>query len=76
MKLLHDLFRLRSAGLAGVSARRLPIPRDFSVTVPAPLAGPAVERATVVEMPGIRAGRREPASFLRTSRHRRWVSGR
>ena len=76
MKLLHNLFRLRSAGVAGAFARRLPIPRDFSVTVPAPLAGPVVERATVVELPVARVGRREPVSFLRASRHRQWVSGR
>ena len=77
MKLLHDLFRLRPAGVGSASARRLPIPRDFSVTVPAPLIAPLVgERATVVELPVSRAARREPASLLRTSRHRRLVSGR
>jgi hypothetical protein len=77
MKLLHDLFRLPRAGVAAASGRRLTIPRDFSVTVPAPLAGPViVEQATVVELPVARAGRREPASFLRTPRHRRLISGR
>ena len=76
MKLLHDLFRLRPAGVGSASGRRLPVPRDFRVTVPAPLAGAVVEHATVVELPVPRAARREPASFLRTSRQRRWVSGR
>ncbi|MEO8777953.1 MAG: hypothetical protein ABI389_04695 [Rhodanobacter sp.] len=75
MKLLHELFRLRHAGIAGASARRLSIPRDFSITVPAPLAGPVVETSTVVELAVARAARREPASFLKTTRHRRWVSG-
>jgi hypothetical protein len=77
MKLLHDFFRLPRAGVAAVSGRRLTIPRDFSVTVPAPLAGPIfVEQATVVELPVARAGRREPASFPRTPRQRRVASGR
>ena len=76
MKLLHDLFRLRAAGVDSASARRLTIPRDFNITVPAPLAGPVVEHSTVVELPVTCAARREPASFLKTTRHRRWVSGR
>lgn len=76
MKLLHDLFRLPAAGVRSASGRRVPIPRGFSVTVPAPLAGPLVELATAVKLPGAHAVRREPASFLKTSRHRRWVSGR
>ena len=76
MKLLHDLFRLRPAGVGSAFGQRLTIPRDFSVTVPAPLAGPVAEHSTVVELPASRAVRREPASFLKASRHRRLISGR
>lgn len=73
MKLLHDCFRLRLAGLRGASVRAAAALPEFSVTVPAPLAGPAaggLER--VVAAPA----RREPASLLKTPRRRRLGSGR
>ena len=76
MKLLHDLFRLRPAGVARAADRRSMIPRDFSVTVPAPLAGGRIEPSTIVALPDTRSVRREPASFLKTTRRLRWVSGR
>jgi hypothetical protein len=73
MKLLHDFFRLRLAGLRTASARRAAVSPQFSVTVPAPLAKPAgggVERAAAAPV------RREPASFLKVPRRRRLGSGR
>ena len=41
MKLLHDFFRLRLAGLRTASVRGAAVSPQFSVTVPAPLAKPA-----------------------------------
>ena len=72
MKLLHDFLRLRLAGLRTASVRGAAVSPEFSVTVPAPLAKPAggVERVAAVPV------RREPASFLKTPRHRRLGSGR
>ncbi|OHC47002.1 hypothetical protein [Rhodanobacter soli] len=73
MKLLHDFFRLRLAGLRAASVRGAAVSREFSVTVPAPLAKPAgggVERIAAAPV------RREPASFLKAPRHRRLGSGR
>ncbi|MEO8811252.1 MAG: hypothetical protein ABI386_13495, partial [Rhodanobacter sp.] len=75
MKLLRDFFRLRPAGIDGAVDRKLATPHDFSVTVPAPLAGQGVAQSAMVELPGTRTVRREPASFMLTSRRRRFVSG-
>ncbi len=76
MKLLREFFRLRVAGLralldCGAAA-------SLSVTVPAPLSSPAEHRVVVVELPRAHApsARREPASFLKTPRHRRRGAGR
>jgi hypothetical protein len=76
MKLLREFFRLRVAGLRALSRRGAAVP--FSVTVPAPLASPADHGVVVVELPRTHApaARREPASFLKTPRHRRRSSGR
>lgn len=76
MKLLQDFFRLRLAGVRAAAGRPAALPRDFSVTVPAPLAGAAGEPSVPVELPHARADRREPASFLRAPRHRRLGRGR
>lgn len=76
MKLLHDFFRLRPAAVGRAADRGLAHPRDFSVTVPAPLACAALEPTRIAELPATRVVRREPASFLKTSRQRRGVSGR
>jgi len=73
MKLLHDFLRLRLAGLRTASVRGAAVSPEFSVTVPAPLtrqAGGDVERVATASV------RREPASFLKTPRHRRLGSGR
>jgi hypothetical protein len=45
------------------------LPRDFSVTVPAPLVGSAGALPQTVEP--LHHERREPASFLRSPRRRR-----
>ena len=77
MKLLREFFRLRVAGLRALSGRGAAVP--FSVTVPAPLASAADHRGVVVvELPRaqVPAAPREPASFLKTPRHRRWGAGR
>ncbi len=76
MKLLQDFIRLRLAGVRAAAGRPAALPSDFNVTVPAPLAGPANESPAPVEFPRARAQRREPASFLRSSRHLRLGSGR
>jgi hypothetical protein len=73
MKLLHDFFRPRLAGLRTAFVRGAAVSPEFSVTVPAPLAEPAgggIERVTAAP------ARREPASFLKAPRHRRLGSGR
>lgn len=70
MKLLRDFPRLCVAGFRAVTFRRAANPRAYTVTVPAPLAGPSV----VVELPRPRPVvncRREPASFLKAPRHHR-----
>jgi hypothetical protein len=69
MKLLHDFFRWRLAGIRAVASRPAALPRDFSVTVPAPLAGSASASPQTLEP--LRNERREPASFLRSPRRRR-----
>lgn len=78
MKLLRDFFRRRMAGFRGVSGRDAATSREFSVTVPAPLAA---SPAVVVDLPAAAhahamEARREPASFLKAPRHRRRCSGR
>lgn len=75
MKLLRDFSRLCMAGFRVVTVRRAANPRAYTVTVPAPLAGPSV----VVELPRPRSvvnRRREPASFLKAPRHHRLGVGR
>lgn len=76
MKLLRDFFHLRLAGVRMAPSRPASLPHDFSVTVPAPLAEQAAARPVPVELPRTGAPRREPASFLRSSRHLRLGSGR
>lgn len=76
MKLLQDFIRRRLAGLRTAAARPAAVPRDFNVTVPAPLAAPASGSAAQAELPQARIVRREPASFLRSPRHLRLGSGR
>ncbi len=76
MKLLQDFIRLRLAGVRTADGRPAALPRDFNVSVPV-LARPARESTVEVELPRDRAVRREPASFLRSSRHlRRGRGGR
>ncbi|MGB3498696.1 MAG: hypothetical protein WBA49_10870 [Rhodanobacter lindaniclasticus] len=69
MKLLHDFFRWPFAGVRAVASQPAALPRDFSVTVPAPLAAPANDAPKTPEI--ARNERREPASFLRSPRRRR-----
>lgn len=69
MKLLHDFFRWPFAGVRAVASRPAALPRDFSVTVPAPLAASA--SASPLTLEPSRNERREPASFLRSPRRRR-----
>ncbi|MGY3041255.1 hypothetical protein ACVWWQ_002887 [Rhodanobacter sp. TND4EL1] len=69
MKLLHDFFRLHLAGpLTAVARGGAPV-SGFRVTVPAPLP-PAADAARVAHE-AVSTVRREPASFLKTSRHHR-----
>ena len=76
MKLLRDFFRLRLAGTRASVGRPVALPRDFNVTVPAPLAAPSAGSSIVVELPRTGTRRREPASFLRSPRHLRLGGGR
>jgi len=70
MKLLHDFFRLHLAGpLTAVARDGAPV-SGFRVTVPAPLAPPAADAARTAHE-AVTTIRREPASFLKTSRHHR-----
>ncbi|MGN6704717.1 MAG: hypothetical protein ACTHJO_01565 [Rhodanobacter sp.] len=69
MKLLHDFFRWPFAGVRAVASQPAALPRDFSVTVPAPLVGSAGALPQTVEP--LHHERREPASFLRSPRRRR-----
>jgi hypothetical protein len=80
MKLLRDIFRRYLSGFRGVSGRGVAASREFSVTVPAPLAVSA-DKAVVVDLPAVAlarapVARREPASFLKAPRHRRLGAGR
>jgi hypothetical protein len=75
MKLLHDFFRLRLAGLRAASVRGGAVPPEFGVTVPAPLAESSSD-SVVCAVNAHPAIRREPASFLKAARHRRRGSGR
>jgi hypothetical protein len=79
MKLLRDFYRLCAAGIRTLSGRGAIAPRGFHVTVPAALGQPASEPAAVIELARAApsaAARREPASFLKTPRHRRLGAGR
>ncbi len=76
MKLLRDFFHLRLAGSRTSAGRPIALPRDFNVTVPAPLTRPAADSPVVRELPRIDTRRREPASFLRSPRHLRLGSNR
>ena len=69
MKLLHDFFRWPFAGARAVGSQPAALPRDYSVTVPAPLVPPASASPQAGEPS--RGERREPASFLRSPRRRR-----
>jgi len=76
MKLLRDFFRRRLAGVRVAAGRPAALPRDFNVTVPAPLADPTTRSSVVVELPRSGNRRREPVSFLRSPRHLRLGGGR
>ncbi|WP_426687275.1 hypothetical protein [Rhodanobacter ginsengiterrae] len=76
MKLLHDFFRLHLAGRYTAAVRGGAGLPQFSVTVPAPLVPPAADRAVAAPPEAVVAIRREPASFLKTPRHRRLGSRR
>jgi hypothetical protein len=79
MKLLREFFRLRAAGMRTVPGRRAAVPA-FQVTVPAPLQRAADDGAVAVDplraAASPKTARREPASFLKASRHRRLGAGR
>lgn len=77
MKLLRKFFRYGVVGGPAVSGRRLRAQPVLNVTVPAPLATPAKDAAAVFELPPTHTlgNRREPASFLKTARHRRLGAG-
>jgi hypothetical protein len=78
MKLLRNFQRLCAAGFRTVSGRRAAA-RRFSVTVPAAMDQPANQPAVVIELHRAAhssGARREPASFLKTQRHRRLGAGR
>ncbi len=75
MKLLHDVVRLCAAHVGGAGVRSAAA-RTFRVTVPAPLAKPAVADsvslvAPLALVPNAVPARREPASFLQAPRHLR-----
>jgi hypothetical protein len=79
MKLLRNFQRLCAAGFRTVSGRRAAAVRRFSVTVPAAMDQPANQPAVVIELHRAAhssGARREPASFLKTQRHRRLGAGR
>ena len=81
MKLLHEVVRLYTASVRGVSARVSAEPPGFQVTVPASLPKPTAVDAiakTVSESAAVPVvvPRSEPASFLKAPRHLRQVSGR
>lgn len=71
MKLLHDFFRLHLAGRRASAVRGGAPAPEFSVTVPAPLAAQVAEDAAGALRDSARTARREPASFLKSSRHHR-----
>ena len=69
MKLLHDFFRLHLAGRRAPAVRGGAAMPEFSVTVPAPL--PGTQDVACAERDSRGTARREPASFLKSSRHHR-----
>jgi hypothetical protein len=71
MKLLHDFYRLHFAGLRAAPVRRGTGLPEFSVTVPLPLEARADEHVACATHESVRVPRPEPASFLKSSRHRR-----
>lgn len=71
MKLLHDFFRLHLAGRRASAVRGGAAMPEFSVTVPAPLAAQVAEDAACATPDSRGSARREPASFLKSSRHHR-----
>ncbi len=81
MKLLHEVVRLCAAGMRGASGRGITAPREFRVTVPAPLAksgaagvaGIAAPRTATIHAP---TPRPEPTAFPQAPRHLRQVSRR
>lgn len=73
MKLLHDFFRLRLAGLRGATFRADAGLSTFNETAPVPLAKPAAGEVVSVAPA---SGRREPASFLKAPRHLRLTTHR
>ena len=75
MKLLRDFFHLRLAGAHNAADHPAAMPGDADARVSAPLIDAAHEPPAASE-PAPRAARREPASFLRTPRHRRLGSAR
>jgi hypothetical protein len=75
MKLLRDFFHLRLAGAHSAAGHPAALPGDADARVSAPPVEPAT-RPVALELPHTSAKRREPASFLRSSRHLRHGSGR
>ncbi len=77
MNIRHQLACLRALVLRAAPGRQVATPRAFRVTVPPALVSSAANDApdiTAVFPAGRAAGRasarREPASFLKTARHR------
>jgi hypothetical protein len=76
MKLLRDFFHLRLAGAHSAAGHPAALPGDADARVSAPLVDATHEPPAAPEPSPARAARREPASFLRTPRHRRLGSAR
>ena len=76
MKLIHEVARLCTVGIRGVSVPVGGGPREFHVTVPASL--PRIEPVTAAGTAGAPGtlSRAEPPSFLKAPRHLRPVSNR
>ncbi len=76
MKLLHDFFRQHLAGRRAAPVRRGAGSPEFSVTVPLPLEARTDEHVACATHESVRVPRPEPASFLKSPRHRRRSTAR